>query len=508
MKIFTTKQVKLIEKLASENGLTEEVLMKNAGESVATFIEQKVEYKNKNCVVLCGLGNNGGDGYILAKKLYNDYANVVIVSVEGDLKNQNVINARDEAEKVGIKIFDTTDANKIRQIIENADILVDAIYGTGFVGQLPDEVTALNILWKNSGAVKFAVDMPTGMVADTGDVDKSCFVSDFTVSLIGLKPAHIFCQSRICCGKIAITEIGIEKTIIDEVNSDYNLIDEKLVWEKIKMRDPYSHKGDYGKLINISGSQNMRGAAALSTLGALRVGTGVVTLASVRGVIASLTPAILESKFLKLSENSHGTISSCEIRNILDHLNKFDVCLIGCGLGVNNETKKVVMQIIKESQVPLVIDADGINIIAEDVSVLESKKCKIILTPHLGEMSKLLGLSVQDVIDQRYKVITEFANRYHVTVVLKDYDTVIVDEAGKLYVNICENPGLSKGGSGDVLAGMIAGLVAQGIENAPTCGVYLHSKAAQRCLKRKSQYGMLPSDMLEDLCQIFLEANR
>ena len=508
MKILTSQQIKSVENLALANKVSEDVLMKNAGEAAATFIEKKTEFKGKSCVVLCGLGNNGGDGYVLAKKLYNDYVNVIVVSLDGNLKASNLIKLKKDSENLGIKILNTTNIDAVTQAINQADILVDALCGTGFHGELSDEIAALNILWQNSSAVKFALDLPTGIVADTGEVCKSCFSSDFTISFICLKPAHVFSSSRVHCGKIALSEIGISKDIINQVNSDYELLDENLVWESIQIRSPFTNKGDYGKLLNISGSQQMRGAAALSTLGSLRSGVGIVTLATVKGVIGSLSPVLLESKFLRLTENSHGTISSCELSHILTQLSQFDVCLIGCGLGVNNETQKIVTQIVEKSEIPLVLDADALTIISQNVNVLKNKKATVILTPHMCEMARLLNISVQDLIKKRKEVITEFAQQYNVTVVLKDCDTLIVDSTGKTYVNIGGNPGLAKGGSGDVLAGIIAGLMAQKLENAPACGVFLHSKAAQMSSKRKSQYAMLPSDILEDLCKVFLDAGR
>lgn len=508
MKILTTKQTKLVEKIAMKNDITVETMMKKAGEAAALFIKGKVDLNGKKCVVICGKGNNGGDGYILAKKLYSDYIEVKLIYLEGDIKIPEVKSAKEDAEKFGVKGYSTQDIKSVSHLIDDADILVEAICGIGFKGEMTDELQALSILWNKSKAIKFALDIPAGIVSDSGEVSKFCFKSDYTISFISLKPAHIMANSRECCGKIVVTDIGLKQEIIEQVDSNYFLIDDDMVWKNIKVRREDSHKGDYGKLLNISGSQNMRGAAALSTLGALRVGTGIVTLASINSVITGILPVVLEAKFLKVSENIYGTISVNALQEILEEIDRSTACLIGCGLGYNNEILRIIKYIIKKSNKPLIIDADGINAISENVEILKEKKTKIILTPHIGEMARLVKLPISEIINSRYEVITKFAKEYNVTIVLKDYNTVIADETGKVYINIRGNAGLSKGGSGDILAGIIAGLFVQDIKNAPVCGVYLHSKAADKCAKRKSKYAMLPSDIIEDLCEVFLENGR
>ena len=508
-KLLTKDQIKMVEKKAIEKGISEDQLMKNAGAAAEKFIDEKIHFNNKKCVVLCGRGNNGGDGYALARNLYNKYVDVDVISVGGEIKSQNVIDMKTSAEKLGVKVYKTDDINAVSELIEKADILVDAVCGSGFSGEMSDELQALNIIWNKSKAVKLALDIPTGIVADTGEVSKFCFVSDYTISFIALKPAHILASARECCGKVFVTDIGVKSDIIEQIESRYFLIDDEMVWNNIKIRNADTHKGDYGRLFNLSGSQNMRGAAALSTLGALRVGAGIVTLGTIDKVINSLASVILEAKFLKLSENLEGTIAVNSVNEIIEEISQSDGCLMGCGLGLNSDIIRLVYHIIRKATCPLIIDADAINAVANDIKILKEKQTKIILTPHIGEMSKLMNLPVSEIINNKYKVISEFSKEYNVTVVLKDYNTVIVDEEGKIYVDFYGgNPGLARGGSGDVLAGIIAGLVVQGVKNAPACGVYLHSRAAKECAKRKSKYGMLPSDIFEDLSEVFLKAGR
>lgn len=513
MKIFTSGQIKTIKDLAIKQGLSEDIIIKNAVNAVKSIINKKTDLNNKNCVIICGTRNSSKIGYILAKNLYNSYINIKIISIDDfdiKIKNRGFFDLKSEIEKIGIKIYNTNNITikQISDLINSADVLIDNIGVDDFKLETKDEIKALSVLWNQSKAIKFAIDVPTGINIDKATVSKFCFKTDYTISFIGLKPAHVMAGSKEICGKVIVTDIGINRNIIEKIEASYFLIDEEMIWQSINIRKVDTHKGNYGKLLNLSGSRNMRGAAALSTLGALRVGAGIVTLASINTVITSVITNILEAKTLKLNENTYGTVSISSLDFIISEINKSDVCLIGCGLGVNSETVKLVKYIVKEATCPIVIDADAINIIAENLSILKSKKSKIILTPHLGEMSRLTKLSISEIINSKLEVITEFVKEYNVTVVLKDYNTIIIDENSKVYFNVYGNPGLAKGGSGDVLSGMVAGFLVQKIDLAAVCGVYLHSKAAERCSKRKSKYAMLPSDILEDVCDIFLEAGR
>jgi NAD(P)H-hydrate epimerase len=323
-----------------------------------------------------------------------------------------------------------------------------------------------------------------------------------------LKLCHITTHARRQSGDVAVVDIGIPTHIQEMVPPNHFLINEDMVFGYIGPKDPLSNKGDYGKLLNIAGSDSMPGAAALSTKGALRSGAGIVTLASTKTVVNNLSSTIFESKFISLYENEKGYISIFSMPQILDALEKSDCCLIGCGLGLTEDTTFLVENILKQAKCPIVIDADGINALAKNIDILKKKNTDVILTPHVGEMARLLNVPISEVVDSRYRLTAMFAKQYDVTVVLKDYNTIIVDPAGNVYVNLYGNPGLAKGGSGDLLSGIIAGLVSQKISKAAVCGVFIHSVAADMCAARKSKYAMLSSDILDDVCEIFLRNDR
>ena len=305
------------------------------------------------------------------------------------------------------------------------------------------------------------------------------------------------------------------------------VITSDMIWERIPVRDPESHKGTYGSVLAICGCEEYRGAAALCTLGALRSGAGLVTLAASETVISSVAGQILESTFLPVTADtflSHPSDpAALQTRSaLLEKLRKATVCAVGCGKKENLETLREVMTVLHYAKGTVVLDAGGLCSLATQQSVgfssdmtgmvpfLSACAGRLILTPHPGEMTKLTGLSLADIKKDPASVALDFAAKTGAVVVLKGHRTVIASPDGSLYENQTGNAGLARGGSGDVLTGIIAGLAAQGLSplDAALCGVWLHGSAADRCAARKSMMGMLPSDIWEDLGQIFLENRR
>ncbi len=271
------------------------------------------------------------------------------------------------------------------------------------------------------------------------------------------------------------------------------------ILKTIPRRAPDSNKSDYGSLLAVVGSTNYRGAAVLSAMGALRTGVGILRVASVEEVMSAVCSSVPEATFIPLSD-----ISDLDINNIP----KTTAVLCGCGLGRGDAVSRTVRSIVEGCGVPLVLDADGLNNI--DAQILCRSKTDVIITPHVGEFSRLSGLSAEEIKADREGHAKEFADKYGVTVVLKDNYTVIASPANETAVSRYGNAGLARGGSGDVLAGMIASFAAQGMEayDAAVCGVTLHGAAADRCAKRMSVQCMLPHDILVDLCEIFREEGR
>lgn len=287
-------------------------------------------------------------------------------------------------------------------------------------------------------------------------------------------------------------------------------IDLNIVNEKLGVRNPDGHKGTFGTLLCICGSYGMPGAAIMSINAALRCGVGLIKAAIPKSIYEIVARRIEEAVFIPLPENEEKTISFNADAIINDNIHKCTAILIGCGLGRSRDLDKVIYNIVGNSGVPIIIDADGINAISENIDVLGKTKSRIIITPHLGEMSRLIHTSVEEILPRRFKYVRDFSKRYGVITVLKGSETVISDENGGLFINRMPNSGMAKGGSGDVLSGIIGSFLAQGLEpiNSALCGVYLHGLCGERCRKNLSETAMLPSDVIQELPNIFLEIGR
>jgi hydroxyethylthiazole kinase-like uncharacterized protein yjeF len=282
------------------------------------------------------------------------------------------------------------------------------------------------------------------------------------------------------------------------------------VFQILKKRPPDSHKGSFGTLTVIAGSSYFRGAAALSVSSALRSGAGIVCLASTERVIESVAAKINECIYFPLEENENGSISAVCADALEKKVNLGSCCLAGCGMVFCVDTENIIKTLIRGADCRLILDADALNSISQNPALLKEAKYPPVITPHAGEMARLCGMTVADIKAAPEMTAVGFAREYNCIVVLKDYITHIASPSGDLYVNNTGNAGLARGGSGDVLAGIIASFMAQGYSayDAAVCGVYLHGLAADRCAARISQYGMLPSDILYDLCSIFHENDR
>ena len=510
-RVLTGKQMRAVEQRSDELGVSYSRLMDNAGSAAAALIRRTTDVLNKNCMIFCGRGNNGGDGFVVARKLLEYGANVVVVLADGLPRTEISYQMYDQARRQDMTFFDyETDAESVQKYLTAADIVVDALFGAGFHGELSEKFRSVCRQINDSVAAVVALDLPSGVDTDSGHVAEGAVRADFTVAFDSLKPSHLLASSRQQCGQVVAVDIGVPSQARENLSFRCMVSEPEMVFSAVKKRPPDAHKGNFGRLLMLCGSSSFRGAASLAVGGALRSGAGLVTVASVEPVIESVAARFAEPVFLSLPASEEGMLSRMAIPQILDRLENATACLIGCGLGCSEDTQALVWSVIRSAKCPLLIDADGINLLAENIDILLEAKCPVIMTPHMGEFSRLSGLTVQEIRENRLEIAADFSKRYGVILVLKDSTTLIASPSGNLYLNTTGNPGLSRGGSGDTLAGMIGGLLAQSINpvGCGVCGVYLHGLAADRCAARLSQNGMLPSDLLTDLCQIFLENNR
>lgn len=507
MKILTVEQMKTEERLSDEMGVTYGRLMENAGCAAAAFIRKTLSnIAGRNFMIFCGNGNNGGDGLVVARKLFEEGANVIVVLCGGIPRSDEAKYMYDCIIRAGITMLDfELDRKKIDEFLGGADIIIDALFGTGFSGEFRAPYDEIAEMINSDIAVKISLDIPSGVDAKTGVCAKNSIKANFTIAFEAAKPGHLILPGKEYCGKIEIVDIGIPHEVKANVEQKCFFANDEIVFSSIRRRPRFSNKGTYGKLLCITGSANFPGAAALSAFSAMKTGAGITTVASTEKVVSMIASRIPEATFLPIEENSEGTISEKAKEKILPYLEKSDAVLIGCGLGRSNDIEELVKFVIKNASCTVVLDADAINSIANEPGILKEAKQIPIITPHIGEMARFCGISIEETVERRVELALEIAEKLKTVVVLKDATTVIAEPGGDIYFNPTGNPGLSKGGSGDCLAGIIASFAAQGyIETScAVCGVYLHGLAADNAAKELSEYGMLPSDIPNYLCKIF-----
>ncbi len=422
---------------------------------------------------LCGKGNNGGDGFAAARIMKEMGYTVTVALLCGkEFSPDAAVMFRTVPESVVVE-----EEEEIRTAIQQAELVVDCVYGTGFQGELPK--TVKRIFRAISDRPVVACDIPSGVSCNDGRVSDGAIRATKTVTFAAYKPCFFLYPGKNYCGKVTLADIGIPKEALEQ-SPGVQLIDREYVQSLIHTRPENSHKGTFGTLLSVCGSKDMTGAAYLSAMGALRCGVGLLKMALPRQIIPILQTKLAEPVFTERK----GTVKASAV-------------LVGCGIGAD----KKALQFALQQGNPLVIDADGINLIAQDPALLETFLTEhpgtpVVLTPHPAEFARLMNLPVSKVESNRLGTVKQCLDRWNVTVVLKGHHTVIADREAVL-LNRSGNSGLSKGGSGDVLAGMIASFLAQGYtaRDAAVCGVYLHGAAADDLKQRYSEHGMLPSDL-------------
>lgn len=503
MPVASAAKVREIEKRAMAAGLSEGRLMENAGTAAARYI-RTVTAKPLDTVILCGAGNNGGDGFVIARKLYENEYKVTVILTDGTPKTDTAREAYSKMPADISRIDATAEPYRAASAVTAAEVVVDAVFGIGFRGALPGTVAQLFAV-VTPKQLTFAVDIPSGLSCDSGDADENTFKAEHTLTFIATKPALMMQKNAALCGKVSVLSIGIEEADITAV-LDTDVLKDEDIKPLFTPRNPDSHKGTCGHLLAVCGSYGMAGAAILSVRAALRSGVGLVTVALPRSIYPIVASAVPEAVFLPLPETESGVLSRAALRPLLSALKHKDALLIGCGLGKGESVEMLVCELLSNAKCPVVLDADGLNAVANHIDVLKTVLSPLVLTPHPGEMARLSATDIAFIEADRLQIAKTFAARYGVTLALKGHRTVITDGVVSK-INTTGNAGMATGGSGDVLAGMIASLLAQGMQpiDAVKSGVYLHGKAGDAAAKRLSQHAMLPSDMLDEFGRLFLE---
>ncbi len=507
MHVLTTAEMQRVEISANEIGLEPLRLMENAGSAAARVIREQYAMAGTSVAVLCGSGNNGGDGFVIARKLLEQNAKVSII-LPGDMPHSShSMKMAERLRELPIPVYHwQRDPNAIIAVLQSAQLVVDAVFGIGFKKILPDGMRGL-FRWINDRRLPvIAIDIPSGMHADEGRCDPDTLRAIHTITFTAMKPALAMAQNAPICGKLHVVDIGIPTNLWQAYAFTPTTIEKRMVQACFVPRPADSHKGSFGNALAFCGSYGMAGAATLAVKGALRCGAGRVTAAIPQSIYPMVTVAQPEAVCLPLPENAKGQ-ATLSARSVLrEALPKASSLLIGCGLGQSQDTAALVADLLDLAECPVVLDADGINAMATHIDGWKADKAPIILTPHPGEMARLCHTTVEKVEADRVGIARKLATEKGVWVVLKGHHTVIASPDREVLVNNTGNPGMATAGSGDVLAGMIASFAAQGMSplQAAMCGVYLHGLAGDAAASRLSQRGMLPSDLVNELPSLLL----
>ncbi|MEW6417748.1 MAG: NAD(P)H-hydrate epimerase [Nitrospirota bacterium] len=545
MKVVTAEEMREIDReTIEERGIPGVVLMERAGLAVVSKIKEI--FSRKKVIVVSGSGNNGGDGLVVARNLHNEGWDVMVflTSKPEDLKGDASLQYK-AAAKFGVNI------QPIKELLDNYStifsrhsIIVDAILGTGLSKNVTGTLSEVIGLLNKSNLPVISVDIPSGISSDNGHVMGEAVKADYTVTFGLPKRGHLLYPGAEYSGRLFIEDIGFPKELLRSEKLNIELLMKDDVSALIPERHKYSHKGDYGHVLIVAGSKGKTGAALMASKACLRSGAGLVTIGVPESLSDVFQSRVTEEMTLILPDRGDGTLSGKALDKILDFLNKTaDVLAIGPGIGVSTETENLMKILIKNSLKPMIIDADGINSLsgargkgqgARDILV--RAKSPIILTPHPGEMARLLsqksevrnqksetnpplppfakggqrgiitkgghgGITVKDIECDRLNTAVSFAKGTGTYLVLKGVPTVIAAPDGKSFINSTGNPGMATGGVGDVLTGMISGFLSQTMNPLHACilGVYMHGLAGDIAASEKGQHPLIATDIIDKI---------
>ena len=512
MRILDARQMREADRRTIEDiGIPSLVLMENAGRQVVAAIEAiHGEELDGSVAVLCGRGNNGGDGFVVARTLLQRGIDVAVflfgrvADVRGDARvNLDILG------RLGLTVVEIDDSQAWElhfSEVKEAALIVDAIFGTGLRGPLTGLLETVVADVNGSGIPVVAVDLPSGLSADSHEPIGPCIDATVTVTLAAPKLSLVLPPAEAHAGDVVIADIGVPDAVLDDLDgARVELLTRASMRELVGPRSPDSHKGDFGHVLIVAGSRGKSGAAFLAAQGALRSGAGLVTVAtaaSAQPVVASMAPEYMTEP---IEEDGDG-LSVEAVDRLLNTAR--DVIAIGPGLGQAIGTRRFITTLVDRATVPLVIDADGLNAFVGNAGALVGREGRdVIITPHPGEMARLVGVSNHDVQANRLAIAREFATSHHLYVILKGHRSLVATPDGTVFINPTGNPGMATGGTGDVLCGMIAAWLAQLLDAEAACrlAVYMHGLAGDLTEADLGDAPMTAGDLAQHLSDAFLE---
>jgi ADP-dependent NAD(P)H-hydrate dehydratase / NAD(P)H-hydrate epimerase len=518
MKILTAKQMGEVDRLTTERfGIPSILLMENAGRSVADCLHQRFpDLTERSVLIVCGTGNNGGDGLVVARHLASRGCrpDVWILGDPARYKGDALANWK-MFQSLGLEAQILPDAKSREAAIERTafpDLIVDGLFGTGLSKPVGAEYRMV-VEWINRArpaAFVVAIDLPSGVFADSSVVEGSAVRADMTVTFTTLKAALVFPPACEFAGRIVVAPIGSPIGLLENPDYRTEIIDLRRVRRALPPRDRNSHKGTFGHVFALAGSKDKSGAALMCGIAALRSGAGLVTLMLPESLCSDVIGKIPELMTVWLPETRDGTPAAGALNLVIEHLRQADAVVVGPGLSTDPSTQELIRSVVLNAPAPVVLDADGLNAFAGNVKNLRNLSSQpIAITPHPGEMARLLSSTIAEIQARRLEVATGCAVDHQLFTVLKGHQTVVADPDGRIFVNCTGNPGMATGGTGDILSGMMGRFLAgwrrrkdpdlRDLADYLSAAVYLHGLAGDLAAKEKGEESLIATDLLDHL---------
>ncbi len=509
MRILSAESMRQVDRKAiDEFGIPSLVLMENAAIGLADAIAETYS-SARGVAIFCGPGNNGGDGLALARHLAvrGYHLELCLLSGGRDFSGDSAVQLN-ICQNQGLSIREIGPEDSLHNAVEAArelDLVVDALFGIGLTrpleGQYAELVEVLNRLTLPS----LAVDLPSGLSGSRRDIPGPHIEADLTVTFGAPKVAHVFSPAADAVGRVAVADLGIPTELIDSAEGNLHLMVGEELASHLMPRPVASHKGDYGHVLVVAGAVGKAGAAILTARSAVRSGAGLVTAAVPDEIVQTVDLGSVESMTFPISQTPTGGLDQEAARTVSNLSIDKHVLAVGPGLGRDPSTEAAIRSIVLESHLPVVLDADGVNAFAGNWQQLQKREAETVLTPHPGELARLMATTSTEVQADRVGAVEKAARETGAFVVLKGHQTLVASPEGEVFVNPTGNPGMASGGTGDVLTGLVAGLAGQGYEAlvAAQLGVYLHGLAGDLAAEKVGQTGVSASDLLEYLPAAF-----
>lgn len=503
MRLLIREQAQELDRIAiKQMGIPGVDLMGKAGIAVAEYAQNMIAgIHNPKVAIICGKGNNAGDGYKAALELQKVGVTpqLFIIPDKQDIKGDSLF-YYEKCVTENIAIMHSVKPPK-----QKYDLIIDAIFGTGFKGEINFPVLGF-AKWINSQkSLILSIDIPTGVNANSGNIAEYAISADVTVTMGMTKVGMTLEPGKAHCGEIIPVDIGFPDIYDELPGMKYRMVSEDLAYKYLRIPDVNTHKHRQGKVLVIAGSRGMTGAAILTSLGAIRSGAGLVTTFAPASLNNIYETNIIEGLTVSCEDKGKGYFTDKNYDEIEKYFDWSNTILIGPGLGQSESTKELVKNIITNYEKPMVIDADGLSCFADNLELFNEIKSDYIITPHYGELAKLININTPEMIDNIIEYLQKFMQDFNGTLVAKNAPTLIA-HSNKVVINSTGNQGLATGGTGDVLAGVITSFIAQGIPTqiAAELGVFIHGKAADMVTEQKGYRGLIASDLLDTLPQAIM----